>query len=164
MANQSNTTSRYNSFFNSRPGCVKSILHSCLLLLHFNLCGRADIDDRHPANDLGQSFLQLFTVVIGSGLLDLVRICLTRPSMVDLLPAPSTIVMLSILGFTYPEIVDRNVFKLNAHVFGNYLTASQNGNVLKHGLAPVTKSGSLYTPRRVHCDQNAVQRFLIFTI
>jgi hypothetical protein len=50
--------------------CIR-VLDARLLLLHLGLGGRADFDDRHAADDLGQPLLQLLAVVIRGRVLDL---------------------------------------------------------------------------------------------
>ena len=50
---------------------VQSILDAQLLLLHLHLGGSSNLDDSHAAGQLGQTLLQLLTVVIGVGVLDL---------------------------------------------------------------------------------------------
>src|SRR5207302_1945097 len=54
------------------PGArrVQRIFHARLLLLHFGLGGRAHVDHRHAARELGEPLLQLLLVVVGRGLLD----------------------------------------------------------------------------------------------
>src|ERR1019366_504228 len=55
------------TFLDGRAGGMKGVLDACLLLLHLGLCGRANFDDRHTADDLGQALLQLFAVVFRCG-------------------------------------------------------------------------------------------------
>ena len=52
-------------------GGVQRVLDPGLLLLHLGLGGRADVDHRHAADQLGQPLLELLAVVVGGGLLDL---------------------------------------------------------------------------------------------
>src|SRR5207245_11704075 len=51
--------------------CVERVLGARLLLLHRRLGRGADLDDRHPAGQLGQPLLQLLAVVVRRRLLDL---------------------------------------------------------------------------------------------
>ena len=57
------------------------VLDAGLLLLHLGLGGRTDLDDGDAADELGEPLLQLLAVVVRGGVLDLARICFTRPSM-----------------------------------------------------------------------------------
>ena len=66
-----NAAAGNDAFFNGGAGGVQRILDPGLLLLHLDLGGGADIDDRHAADQLGQTLLQLFPVVVGGGLVDL---------------------------------------------------------------------------------------------
>jgi hypothetical protein len=50
---------------------VQGVFDAGLLLLHLDLGGGADLDQRHTAGQLGQALLQLLAVVVGGGLLDL---------------------------------------------------------------------------------------------
>jgi ABC-2 type transport system permease protein len=46
---------------------VQRVLDAVLLLLELDLGGRADLDHRHAAGQLGQPLLQLLAVVVGVG-------------------------------------------------------------------------------------------------
>ncbi len=64
-------TPRDNTLFNSSPRCIQAIFNSSFLLLHFHFRGRSHIDHRNPSCQLRQPLLELLSIVIGSGLLDL---------------------------------------------------------------------------------------------
>ena len=70
-AQESDTTTRDDAFFDGSAGCVESVFDACFLLLHFAFSGGTDIDDGHTAGELGQAFLELLAVVIGGRFLDL---------------------------------------------------------------------------------------------
>jgi hypothetical protein len=73
-------------------------------------------------------------------------IWLTRPSMSFFLPAPSTMVVVSLVIETLlgaAEHVQGHVFQLDAEVFGDHLAAGQDGDVFQHGLAAVAEARSL---------------------
>ena len=59
------------ALFDGRAGGVQRVLDAGLLLLHLGLGGRADLDDRDAADQLGQPLLQLLAVVVRGGVLDL---------------------------------------------------------------------------------------------
>src|SRR5207247_9018944 len=65
------TAAGHHALFHGRAGRVERVLDAGLLLLHLDLGGRADLDDRDAADQLGQALLQLLTVVVRGGLLDL---------------------------------------------------------------------------------------------
>jgi hypothetical protein len=50
---------------------VHGVIHAVLALLHFDLGRAADADDRDTTRELSETFLQLFAIVVGGGLLDL---------------------------------------------------------------------------------------------
>src|SRR5207245_5235568 len=68
---EGDSTARNDTFFNSSTGCMHRVFDARLLLLHFRLGRRADLDDRHTADQLRQPLLQLFAIVVGSRLFDL---------------------------------------------------------------------------------------------
>jgi hypothetical protein len=73
------------------------VLDAGLLLLHLGLGGRADLDRRDAAGELRQPLLELLAVVVDVGVLDLARgSAAMRALMSAVLPAPSTIVVLSL--------------------------------------------------------------------
>ena len=88
------------AFFDGRARRMQRIFDAGLLLFHFDFGRRADFDRRDAAGQLGQTLLQLLAVVVGSGVFDLRADLLTRPSMSAFLPAPSTIVVLSLSMIT----------------------------------------------------------------
>ena len=59
------------ALFDRRAGRVERVLDAGLLLLHLGLGGRADLDDRDAADELGEALLELLAVVVGGGVLDL---------------------------------------------------------------------------------------------
>ena len=61
------------AFLDRRAGGVQGVFDARLLLLHLGLGGGADLDDGHAAGQLGQALLELLAVVVGGGLIDLVR-------------------------------------------------------------------------------------------
>ena len=51
----------------------------------------------------------------------------------------SSLVMFTRLAL--PSIWDGDILELDAEIFGNHLTAGQDGDVLEHGLAAVAEAG-----------------------
>jgi hypothetical protein len=70
-ADQSHAAAGNDAFFNGRAGGVEGVFDAGFLLFHFGFGGCADVDDGHAADQLGQTLLQLFTIVVGGGLFDL---------------------------------------------------------------------------------------------
>ena len=59
------------ALFDRRAGRAQRVLDAVLLLLQLGLGGRADLDHRHAAGQLGQPLLQLLAVEVGGRRLDL---------------------------------------------------------------------------------------------
>src|SRR5690606_2841624 len=145
-ADQRNTAARDDAFLDGRTRGVQGVFDAGLLFLHFDFGGRAHADHRHAAGQLGHAFLQLFTVVVRGGFLDL---------RTDLLDAGFDV--LGIAG----AVEDGGVFLghfdalgLALHVevrlflrqvgfFGDYRAARQDGGVFQHGLAAVAEARGL---------------------
>ena len=68
-----------------------------LLLLQLDLSGRADLDHRDAAGQLGQPLLELLAVPVAVDLLDLGLDLVDPPWTSDFSPAPSTIVVSSLV-------------------------------------------------------------------
>jgi hypothetical protein len=85
------------------------VLDAVLALLELDLGGRARLDDGDAAGELGEALLQLLAVVVAVGVLDLARIWVTRPSICVDSPAPSTIVVSSLVTMTLRALPSRSV-------------------------------------------------------
>ena len=59
------------ALLNGGLGVAHGIFDAVLALLELDLGGRAGLDDRNTAGQLGQALLQLLAVVVGGGLGDL---------------------------------------------------------------------------------------------
>src|SRR4029079_1383436 len=59
------------AFFNGRARGVERVFDAGLLLLHLGLGRSADLDHRDAADELREALLELLTVVVGRGVLDL---------------------------------------------------------------------------------------------
>src|ERR1700736_1001448 len=70
-AEVSNASAGNDTLLDGRTGRMQGIFHASLLLLHFSLRRGADIDNGNTAGELGQTFLQFFSIVVRSGFLDL---------------------------------------------------------------------------------------------
>ena len=137
------------AFFHRRAGGVQRVVDAVLLLLHFDFGRAADADHRNAAGQLGQTFLQLFLVVVA-------RWCLRSGCLIwpmrrfdvrSSSPAPSTMVVSSLviddlLGLA--EHVERDVLELDAEVFADDLAAGEDGDVFQHGLAAIAEARRLH--------------------
>ena len=73
-------------------------------------------------------------------------ICATRPATSSWSPAPSMIVVLSLVTTTrraWPRVVETDLVELEADLLGDDLAAGEGGDVLEHGLAAVAEAGRL---------------------
>ena len=127
-------------------GVTHGIFDAVLALLGLDLGGSADLDDSHAASQLGQTLLQLLTVVIGVGVLDL-SADLGHAS-VDVFLGASALndggLVLGdddLLGVAEHGGVDG--LELQAQFVGDNLSTGQDGHILQHGLATVAKARGL---------------------
>src|SRR6476620_9028078 len=145
-AQQSDAAARHDAFFNRRTGRMHRVIHAILALLDFDFGRAADADHRHAACELGQTLLQLLTVVVRGGFLDL-RLDLRHARLdVGLLAGAVDdggvfLVDHHLLGAT--EHLQRDVLHLDAEIFRDRLTTGQNRDVLQHGLAAIAETRRL---------------------
>src|SRR6267378_3626530 len=143
---QGDAAARHDAFFNRRTGRMHRVVNAILALLDFDLGRAADADHRDAACELGQTLLQLLTVVVRGGLLDL-RLDLVDARLdVGLLVGAVDdggvlLVDHHLLGAT--EHGERDVLHLDAEIFRDRLTAGQNCDVLQHGLAAIAEARCL---------------------
>src|SRR5205814_2963628 len=68
---QRNAAARDDTFLDRGTGRVKRVVDAVLALLDLDLGRAADLDHRNAAGELRQPLLELLTVVVGRGVLDL---------------------------------------------------------------------------------------------
>src|ERR1700747_3285716 len=66
---QGDAAARQDAFLDSRAGCMHRVINAVLAFLHLDLGRAADADHRDAARELGETLLQLLTVVVRGGLL-----------------------------------------------------------------------------------------------
>src|SRR5437763_14964582 len=122
------------------------IVNAILALLDFDFGGAADADHRDAAGELGQTLLQLLTVVVRGGLIDL-RLDLVDTGF-DVGPLAGAaddggvlLVDHDLLGAT--KHGERDVLHLDAEIFRNRLAAGQYRDVLQHRLAAIAEARRL---------------------
>ena len=143
---QRDAAAGHDAFFDRRAGRVQGVLDARLLLLHLDLGRGTDLDDGHAAGQLGHALLQLLAVVVGGGLLDLGADLLDRALMSFFVPAPSMMVVFSLvidnlLGGA--QVVQRRLLQGQADLLGDHGRAGQDGHVLQHRLAAVAEARRL---------------------
>ena len=117
-----------------------------LLLLELYLGSCAYVDDRYAASKLGKPLLELLPVIIGSAVLDL-ELDLGNPVADSAGLACSIddrrVLLLDLDALRPAEHGDISILKLHAELFGDDLAASEDRDILEHGLAPVAEARSL---------------------
>src|SRR6185503_3859369 len=68
-ADERDAAARDDALLDGRARGVQRVLDARLLLLHLGLGGRADLDDRDAADELGEALLQLLAIVVARGVL-----------------------------------------------------------------------------------------------
>src|SRR6516164_475870 len=143
---QRNAAARQDAFLHRSAGRVHRVINAILALLDLDLGRAADADHRDAARELGQTLLQLLTVVVRGGLLDL-RLDLRHAGLdVGLLAVAVDdrgilLVDHHLLGAA--EHGERDVLELDAEIFRDRLAAGQDRDVLQHGLAAVAEARRL---------------------
>ena len=143
---QHDAAAGHDALFESGAGGVEGVLDAVLGLLHLDLGRGADLDDGHAAGQLGETLLELLTVEVGVGVLDLG---------LDLLDAALDGVGVAgavddgrvVLGHDdlagAAELRELGVVELEAHLLGDDLAAGEDGDVLEHALAAVAEARGL---------------------
>src|SRR6202050_3001900 len=155
-AQQRHAAARNDAFFHSRAGSVQRVFHTSLFLFHFGLGGRAHLDHRNAAGQLGQAFLQLLTIVIAGGLFDL-RAQLLDAAFDRLLIAGAVddggVVLVYRDALGAAQVFQPYTFQLDAGLFHEGLAARQDADVFHHGFAAIAEAGCLHRA----CIQRAAQ-------
>ena len=98
--NERDAAASDDALLDSRLGVADSVLDAVLPLLQLHLGGCTDLDHRDAAGQLGQPLLQLLTVVVGVRVLDLGANLVDPAGDLLGLPAPSMIVVSSLVMIT----------------------------------------------------------------
>ncbi len=88
------------ALFDGSLGAADGVFDAVLALLELDLGGGADLDHRNAAGQLGQALLQLLAVVVGVAVLDLGADLVDAPGDRSASPAPSTMVVSSLVTTT----------------------------------------------------------------
>src|SRR5689334_2232949 len=136
------------AFLDRCAGGVHSVLNTSLLLFQLGFGRSANLDDRNAANQLGKALLELFLVVVGGGVLDLLADLLDAALDLAGLAAAFDdrgVVLVDDDFLCAAEVLDLDVFKLDAEIFGDGLAAGEGGNVFEHGLAAIAEARRLHS-------------------
>src|SRR5690606_21738177 len=136
----------HDALFDGGPGRRHRVLDAVLLLLQLHLGGRADLDDDDATGQLGETLLELLTIPVGIGVLDL-PLDLLDASLDVGLGAGTVDDGGGVLGDDHlagpAQHVERDVLELEADLLGDHGATGEDGDVLEHGLAPLAEAGSL---------------------
>ena len=145
-ADQCHAAARDDALFDGCAGRMQGIFDAGLLFLHLGLGRGADVDDGHATGELGQAFLQLLSVVIRRGLLDLPANLIHAALDVGALAAAfddGGVFLVHDDGLGAAEVFELKVLELDAEVFADELAAGEDGDVFAHGLAAITEARGL---------------------
>ena len=143
---QRRAAARNNAFFHRSAGGVQGIINAVLAFLHFDFGAATNLQNSHTASQLGQTLLQLLTVIIAGGHFDLGadlfhtgldgfgRTFAINNDRVVLVDGDA-------LGLAQHRQGD--VFQLDAQVFADHLASRQDGDIFQHGLAAIAKARRL---------------------
>ncbi len=128
-AQQRNAAARDDAFLDRRSGGVEGVVDAVLLLLDLDLGRAADADDRDAARELGETLLELLTVVVRGRLLDL-RLDLPDAAL-DVLLGPGAVddrgvLLLDADALGLAEHLKVDVLELDAEVFCDHRAAGQD--------------------------------------
>src|ERR1700730_16499476 len=145
-AQQRDAAARHDAFLNRRTGRMHRVINAILTLPHLDLGRAADADHRDAAGELGETLLQLLTVVVRGGFLDLRLDLIDARLDVGLLAGAADdggvfLVDQHLLGAN--EHRKRDVLHLDAEIFRDRMPAGQNRDVLQHRLATIAEARSL---------------------
>ena len=143
---QRDSAAGHDALVDGRTGGGQGVIDQVLAFLHGRLCGSPDVDLGHAAGELGQSLLQLLDVVLALGDLDLLP-DLLGPT-VDRRLVAGALDHRGVLGVDDDladgaQLVNGDVFELDAKVLEDGLPAGQHGDVFHLGLAAVAVAGGL---------------------
>ena len=142
-ANQCNTTTGNHTFFNSCASSVQCIVDTVFLFFHFNFGSSTDFDYCNTAGKLGNSLLQLLTIVVRSCLFDLranlLNACVDF-SFSTTTVNDSSVVFVDSNFLRSTQIFQSDLLERKTNFFRDNLAAGQDSDILQHCLATITKA------------------------
>src|SRR5215469_9106118 len=144
---QRHAAARDDALFHGCAGRVHRVFHAGFLLFHFGFGRGANFNDGHAAHQFRQPLLQLLTVVVAGGLIDLAANFFYAAF--DLLVLALAlddggVVLVDGHFLCLTKVADLNVLQLDAEIFGDGLATGQDSDVLQHGFTTIAESRSLY--------------------
>ena len=107
------------------------------------ISGRTDFDHSHSTYQLGQAFLELFTIIIRGGVFNLGPNL--GDSAFDLVLCSGAfnnggVIFVDIDSFGASKIGDSGIFQFKSDLFTDNLTAGQDGYIFQHGFTAIAES------------------------
>src|SRR6478735_5566377 len=141
-ADESDAAAGDDAFLDRRAGGVESVFDARLLLFHLDLGRSADLDHGNAADQLGETLLELLTVVVAAGVVDLgADLGLAALDLVFAARAVDEggVVLVDLDALDLAEIRDGHVLELEAELLRDDLAAREDRAVLEHFLAAITE-------------------------
>src|SRR4249919_3715545 len=135
---QRSATARDDALFDRSAGRMKRVVDAVLALLDLDLGRTADLDHSNTAGELRETLLELLTVIVGRGRVDLLTD--RADTTLDILAGAVTvddrrIVLVDRDALGLAEHVQRDALELDAEIFADHFTAGEDRDVLEHCLA-----------------------------
>ena len=145
---------------------MQRVFNASLLLFHFHFGRGANLDHSNAAGQLGHALLQFLAVIVGSGffhlLADLAHTGLDLGSLASAVD-DSGIFLAHFNALGLAQHFQRSFFQSQANFFGNHGAAGQDGDILQHGFATITKArgfnGNHFQNAADGVDHQSRQRF-----
>ena len=125
---------------------MQRVFYAVLLLFHFNFGSSANLDHSNTASQFGQTLLQLLTVVVGSGVFNLLADLVNAGFDVSLGASAvnnSGVILVDLNALGLTQVLQSSGFQAQANFFADHGTTGQDGDVLQHGFAAVAEARCL---------------------
>src|SRR5713226_8540448 len=134
-AEQGRAAAGNDAFLDGRASGVHGVLDTSLLFLELGFGSCADLYDGNAADELGKALLELFLVIVGCGVVNLLADLFDAALDFGWFAAAfydRRVVLVDgdLLGAA--EIFDLHVLELDAEILGDGLAAGQRGDVFEH--------------------------------
>src|SRR5262245_55758174 len=146
-AQQRDAAAGHDALLDGGAGGVHGVFHARLLLLHLHLGGRPHLDHGDATDQLRQPLLQLLTVVVRGGLLDLRADLLDAALDVGLLAGAvddGGVVLVDDDALGASKVLERDVLELQAELLGDHAAAGEDRDVFEHLLATIAEARRLH--------------------
>src|ERR1700730_10303790 len=146
-AQERDPAARQDAFLDRGAGRMDCVVDAIHAVPYLDLGRATDADHRDAAGELREAFLQLLTIVVRGGLLDLGLDLSDACFDVGLLAGAADdgrVIFLDRHLLGAAQHVELDAFQLDAEILGNRRAPGQDGDVLQYGLATVTEARRLH--------------------